>query len=72
MRPTLYQLSQPSMTWQNHINDRLTVQLQRALRPISSNLASVAEWLRRQTQVLVLVEGGSSNLPGCMYLFCLE
>jgi hypothetical protein len=27
--------------------------------------ASVAEWLRRQTQVLVLFEGVSSNLTGC-------
>lgn len=28
--------------------------------------ASVAEWLRRQTQVLVLFEGVSSNLTGCI------
>jgi hypothetical protein len=34
-------------------------------------LASVAEWLRRQTQVLVLFEGGSSNLPGCILLFLI-
>jgi hypothetical protein len=30
--------------------------------------ASVAEWLRRQTQVLVLFEGVSSNLTGCSFL----
>jgi hypothetical protein len=29
----------------------------------------VAEWLRRQTQVLVLFEGVSSNLTGCIVAF---
>jgi hypothetical protein len=28
----------------------------------------VAEWLRRQTQVLVLFEGVSSNLTGCTFV----
>ena len=32
-------------------------------------LASVAEWLRRQTQVMVLFEGVSSNLTGCIVVF---
>jgi hypothetical protein len=37
--------------------------------PIICSKASVAEWLRRQTQVLVLFEGVSSNLTGCKFLF---
>ena len=68
MRPTLYQLSQPSKLFYPHSNDELGGIL---FRP-----ASVAEWLRRQTQVLVLFEGVSSNLTGCnlqcelLFCFC--
>ena len=38
------------------------------IEPVQSQEASVAEWLRRQTQVLVNFVGVSSILTGCTFL----
>jgi hypothetical protein len=85
MRPTLYQLSQPSNAWSPPGSDHSPLSHTRLLihegcsagsceiswirvcsePDVCKSPASVAEWLRRQTQVLVLVEGVSSNLTGC-------
>ena len=79
MRPTLYRLSQPSISvgtpnrvssWSPQKPNRTKKNVARtwfASSPLV-NIASVAEWLRRQTQVLVLFEGVSSNLTGCITL----
>lgn len=63
MRPTLYRLSQPSAVM------NIEPQLTNTLSAVRISQASVAEWLRRQTQVLVLVWGREFEPHRMYFLF---